>query len=155
MEKIINHAAAAANAHGVSSKVASGEHWDGEKFTGQFFASVEFVQEIWTVPETDSNVSRFERRRIIGISAGDAKRLFKARKGRPGGQAYVKAQSATRRILEVADTPEAAARAVLDRILAGEARALAHDVADEAAAIEVAMRTQLRADIQALEPQSS
>lgn len=151
MDKIINHAAAAAKAHGVNSEAASGEHWDGKQFTGQFFASVEFAQEVWTAPENDSNVSRIERRRIIGISAGDAKRLFKARKGRPGGRVYIEVRGASRRILEVAKTPEAACRAVLDRILAGEARALAHDVADEAARIEVEMRAQLRADIAALE----
>lgn len=152
MQKIKNHAQSAANAHNVYVKVDFGEEWDdkNERYTGRFFVSVVFLQGVWTAPENDSNVSRIEKRRIIGISAGDAKRLFKSRKGRPGGQAYIKARNASHAIHEVADTPERAERQVLHRILSGEARALAHQVADEAAAIEVEMRKQLRADLATL-----
>ena len=150
MEKIKNHAAGAAHAHGIHVRVASGEEFEGDRPTGNFFVSVEFVQEVWTSPENDSNVSRIENRRIIGVSRGDAGRLYKDRKGRLGGQAYINVRSARRSLYEAAAAPEEAQRVILDRILSGEARALAHDVADEAAKIEVEMRDQLHADIAAL-----
>lgn len=150
IEKIKNHAHAAANAHNVACHVYSGEEFEGDRFTGRFFVSVEFRQAVYTIPESKKGrVSEIERRRLIGVSAGDARRLFKARVGRPGGQEYILSRTASKVILHVADTPDEAERAVLDEILAGRARLLAHDVADEAAAIEVEMRAALREAIAA------
>ena len=151
IDQITNHAKAAAAAHGVAVRVHEGEEFDGEKFTGRFFCSVEFHQTVYTRPENKQGlVSEIENRRIIGISATDARRLFKARKGNPGGQEYIISKGAFEIINHVADTPEEAEREVLNMILSGAARALAHRVADRAAQIEVEMRAQLRADLDAL-----
>lgn len=152
IDQISNHAKSAAAAHGVAVRVMEGEEFDGEKFTGRFVCIVEFHQEVYTRPENKKgSVSEIENRRIIGVSATDARRLFKARKGMPGGQEYIIARGASESINHVADTPEEAAREVLNVILSGTGRALAHTVADKAAAIEVDMREQLRADLEAIQ----
>lgn len=151
IDQIKNHAKAAAAAHGVAVRVHEGEEFDGENFTGQFICSVEFHQSVYTRPENKKGaVSDIENRRIIGVSATDARRLSKARKGRPGGQDYIISNGASESISHVADTPEEAAREVLNVILSGAGRSLAHTVADKAAAIELEMREQLRADLDAI-----
>lgn len=151
IDQITNHAKSAATAHGVAVRVHEGEEFDGKNFTGRFACSVEFHQSVYTRPENKKGaVSDIENRRIIGITATDARRLFKARKGRPGGQDYIISKGASEIISHVADTPEEAAREVLNVILSGAGRSLAHTVADRAATIEVEMRAQLRADLEAL-----
>ncbi|WP_226554838.1 hypothetical protein [Celeribacter naphthalenivorans] len=152
IDQITNHAKAAAAAHGVSVRVYAGEEFENDRWTGRFFCTVEFHQSVYTRPENKKSlVSDIENRRIIGVSAPDARRLFKSRKGVPGGQEYVITRNASEVISHVADTPEEAEREVLNVILSGAARALAHKVADRAAQIEVEMRAQLRTDLNALE----
>lgn len=152
IDQVNNHAKSAAAAHGVAVRVFEGEEFDGESFTGRFICSVEFHQSVYTRPENKKSlVSDIENRRIIGVSATDARRLFKSRKGQPGGQEYIRSDGASESIRYVADTPEEASREVLNIILSGAGRSLAHEVADRAAAIEVEMREQLRADLDAIQ----
>lgn len=152
INQISNHAKAAATAHGVAVRVHEGEEFDGEKFTGRFVCSVEFHQAVFTRPENKKGaVSEIENRRIIGVSATDARRLFKSRKGMPGGQDYIISRQASKLISHTSDTPEEAAREVLNMVLSGAGRSCAHEVADRAARIEVEMRDQLRAELEALQ----
>ena len=151
IDRIIKHAAKAAAAHGIASRVWHGPEYIEDRRTGRFFVRVQFYQEVCTRPENKTHlVSDIECRRIIGISATDARRLFKSRVGLPGGQAYVIVRGAHESIYHVADTPDEAEREVMNLILSGLARIKAHDVADRAARIEVEMREKLRSDMAAL-----
>lgn len=151
IDQITNHASAAAAAHGVAVRVYEGEEVVNTQFTGRFFVTVEFHQVVYTRPEDKEDVvSEIECRRVIGVSRGDAKRLFNSRAGRPGGQAYINVRGAHEVITHVAETLEQARREVLEDVTSGLARAKAHAVADRAAQIEVEMRAQLRADLDAL-----
>ena len=132
-------------------RVYDGEEFVDGRYSGRFVVTVEFHQSVYTRPENKKGaVSEIECRRIIGVSASDANRLFRSRKGHPGGQDYINVRGASEAISHIAKTPEEAERAVLDIILSGQARAAAHLVADRAAQIELEMRAQLRADLSAL-----
>ena len=151
IDQITAHARAAAAAHGVAVDVYEFEEFIDDKWTGRFGCSVSFRQSVYTRPEDKKGrVNSGECRRIIGMSATDGRRLFKARKGNPGGQDYIMSRGVRQSISCAAESPEAAQRAVLDAILSGAAREMAHDVADEAARIEVEMRAKLRSDLDAL-----
>lgn len=145
MTKIEQHAKAAAAAHGITANTSTHEEFRDGSYTGLFAATVSFEQIVAVRPE--NKFIHPNAARVIGISATDARRLFKSRKGVPGGQDYTPVRASTAVMIEVAETADAAERALLDRILAGEARRTAHDVADRACEIETEMRRDLRDSI--------
>ncbi len=153
-QKLENFADKAAKAHGIHVSVSSVDHVDeNDNFTGLKVIVVRFEQEVWFAPEDQSGPSAINNRRLIGISRGDARRLYKSRKGRPGGQAYIGSRSAQHAFSIITSDVENGngIQQLLHKARAGEFRAAAHDVADQAAQIEVEMRMQLRSDLEAIQ----
>lgn len=149
MQSLINHAEVAAAAHHVAAKVTEFDDVDGDgRSTGRKGVSVVIFQDVYFDPEDDPRrPADIENRRLIGISRGDAKRLYRSRRGRAGGQSYIDVRTARRALSALGETTEEAVLALMARVRSGALRTLAFQVANDAAAIEVEMRDQLCLDL--------
>jgi len=141
-------AARAAAAHGVAAKVTVHDHLDGNNNpTGRLVVSVVFFQDCLFRPEGGGYFPVIENRRFVGISQGDASRLYAARHGYAGGQAYVELRTARRVFMEVCEDVQTGKDRLAVIARSGAFRVAAHAVADQAARNEIAMRDQLRNDL--------
>jgi hypothetical protein len=154
MDQLVKHVAAAASAHGVCGKVFTRDEIIDDHFTGNIIVTVEIFQEVWFAPEGQAP-SQIDNRRLIGISRGDAKRLFNSRSGRAGGQAYTGVRAARREFHAIAEQVSQAATELMSVMRSGALRETARDVANEACQIEMEMRQKLQGDLAALSGQKA
>ena len=147
VQTLVKRAEAAAAAHRVAARVSVVDEIAKNQNTGNVVVSVRIYQDIAYAPEGNAP-KQIDAQRLIGISGRDAKRLFIRNSSEASGQDYHEPRRAKRVFSAVDATVSGAVEKLLNTACGDTFWRAAHDVADEAAELEVEMRFRLRADLE-------